>query len=176
MFSRKHRIAQYDSLGSSGLLKCYDVPNDKQSPTFRRRPCLNSAYVLSLGTPWPRRHEDPLKLRGNHSPKYTISYLWRQIFSNTDIRTSHIRYLGLRNRHSPELGTNTEKYGSTFTQPPCIQTVTGTNLDRYTNCRDRLSWFSQSFPSPIIPSLDAIWHELLGKSNYLQFPILTEYH
>lgn len=126
---------------------------------------LTVPRLLSLGTPCPRRHEDLLKLRGNHSPKYTISYLWRQIFSSTAIRTSHIRYLGLRSRQSPELGTNTEKCESTFTQPPCIQTVTGKNLDRYINCRDRFSWFSQSFPSPIIPSLDAIWHELLGKSN-----------
>jgi hypothetical protein len=99
---------------------------------------LTVFMLLSLGAPWPRRHEDPLKLRGNHTPKYTISHLWRQIFSNTAISTLHITHLGLRNRHSPELGTNTEKYGSSFTQPPCIQTVNGTNLDRNTNCRDRI--------------------------------------
>jgi hypothetical protein len=126
---------------------------------------LTVLTLLSLRTPCPRRHEDLLKLRGNHSPKYTISYLWKQIFSNTAIRTSHIRYLGPRNRQSPELGTNTENYRSTFTQPPCIQTVTGKNLDRYIKSPDGLSWFSQSFPSPIIPSLDATWQELRGKSN-----------
>jgi len=142
-----------------------DVSKKKAVSSSLGSSSLTVLMRLSLGTPWPRRHEDPLKLRGNHSSKYTISYLRRQIFSNTAIRTSHIRYLGLRNRHSPESGTNTEKCGSTFTQPPCIQTVTGTNLDRYTNCRDRFSWFSHSFPSPVIPSLDAIWHGLLGKSN-----------
>lgn len=47
----------------------------------------------------------------------TISYLWRQIFSNSAMIPSHIRYLGLGNRQLPELGTNSEKYGSNFTQP-----------------------------------------------------------